>query len=106
MTFKAAAERYITAHKAGWKNAKLTGTKASASISTGTTIVSRSLATLKALDGIGRVIDFSVMTSALCPPSSRHLFAVSIPVAFLRAAWFIENAAWDVAAACEGQIRS
>jgi uncharacterized protein YbjT (DUF2867 family) len=31
---------------------------------------------------------------------------VSIPVAFLRAAWFMENAAWDVAAAFEGQIKS
>lgn len=31
---------------------------------------------------------------------------VSIPIAFLRAAWFMENAAWDVAAAYKGQIKS
>ncbi|ODA66519.1 NAD(P)H azoreductase [Methyloligella halotolerans] len=29
-----------------------------------------------------------------------------IPVAFLRAAWFMENAAWDVAAAREGRFNS
>jgi NAD(P)H dehydrogenase (quinone) len=34
------------------------------------------------------------------------LRSVGIPVAFLRAAWFMENAAWDVGAACEGQIKS
>ncbi len=31
---------------------------------------------------------------------------VAIPVALLRAGWFMENAAWDVAAAREGQIHS
>jgi len=29
-----------------------------------------------------------------------------IPVAFLRAAWFMENSAWDVPAAREGKVRS
>ncbi|AXK84104.1 NmrA family transcriptional regulator [Pseudolabrys taiwanensis] len=34
------------------------------------------------------------------------LAETGIPVAFLRAAWFMENASWDVAAAREGQIHS
>src|ERR1700722_2298724 len=29
-----------------------------------------------------------------------------VPVAFLRAAWFMENAAWDIASAREGSIQS
>lgn len=32
--------------------------------------------------------------------------AVSVPVAFLRAAWFMENAAWDVASAHNGSVQS
>jgi NAD(P)H dehydrogenase (quinone) len=36
-----------------------------------------------------------------------HMLAnVGVPVAFLRAAWFIENAAWDLAAARSGRIES
>ena len=31
---------------------------------------------------------------------------VGVPVAFLRAAWFMENAAWDLAAARSGRIES
>jgi uncharacterized protein YbjT (DUF2867 family) len=34
------------------------------------------------------------------------LRTISVPVAFLRAAWFMENAAWDVASAREGVIPS
>jgi NAD(P)H dehydrogenase (quinone) len=34
------------------------------------------------------------------------LGTLSIPVAFLRAAWFMENAAWDIASAREGNIQS
>jgi uncharacterized protein YbjT (DUF2867 family) len=36
----------------------------------------------------------------------RELGALDLPIAFLRAAWFMENAAWDVASAREGAIRS
>jgi NAD(P)H dehydrogenase (quinone) len=32
--------------------------------------------------------------------------ALPMPVAFLRAAWFMENAAWDIASAREGSIQS
>jgi len=36
-----------------------------------------------------------------------HMLAnVGVPVAFLRAAWFMENAAWDLAAARSGRIES
>lgn len=36
----------------------------------------------------------------------RMLAATTMPVAFLRAAWFMENAAWDVASARAGRIES
>ena len=36
----------------------------------------------------------------------RALGALGLPVAFIRAAWFMENAAWDVASAREGAIQS
>ena len=36
----------------------------------------------------------------------RALGALGLPVAFIRAAWFGENAAWDVASAREGAIQS
>jgi NAD(P)H dehydrogenase (quinone) len=36
----------------------------------------------------------------------RELGALNLPIAFLRAAWFMENAAWDVAPAREGAIQS
>jgi uncharacterized protein YbjT (DUF2867 family) len=35
-----------------------------------------------------------------------ELGALDLPIAFLRAAWFMENAAWDVASAREGAIQS
>jgi uncharacterized protein YbjT (DUF2867 family) len=35
-----------------------------------------------------------------------ELTALGLPTAFLRAAWFMENAAWDVASAREGAIQS
>jgi uncharacterized protein YbjT (DUF2867 family) len=34
------------------------------------------------------------------------LSALPMPVAFLRAAWFMENAAWDITCALEGKIQS
>jgi len=34
------------------------------------------------------------------------LKSLPVPIAFLRAAWFMENAAWDIAAAREGVIQS
>jgi NAD(P)H dehydrogenase (quinone) len=34
------------------------------------------------------------------------LKSLPVPVAFLRAAWFMENAAWDIASAREGKIQS
>ena len=36
----------------------------------------------------------------------RELGALDLPIVFLRAAWFMENAAWDVASAREGAIQS
>ena len=36
----------------------------------------------------------------------RELGALDLPIAFLRAAWFMENAAWDVATARDGVIQS
>jgi uncharacterized protein YbjT (DUF2867 family) len=36
----------------------------------------------------------------------RELGALDLPIAFIRAAWFMENAAWDVASAREGVIQS
>jgi uncharacterized protein YbjT (DUF2867 family) len=36
----------------------------------------------------------------------RELAGLSMPIAFLRAAWFMENAAWDVAGARDGLIHS
>ena len=36
----------------------------------------------------------------------RELGALDLPIAFLRAAWFMENAAWDAASAREGAIQS
>jgi uncharacterized protein YbjT (DUF2867 family) len=36
----------------------------------------------------------------------RELGALDLPIGFLRAAWFMENAAWDVASAREGAIQS
>ena len=36
----------------------------------------------------------------------RELGVLDLPIAFLRAAWFMENAAWDVASAREGSIQS
>lgn len=34
------------------------------------------------------------------------LGSLAVPVTFLRAAWFMENAAWDVASAKDGHIQS
>jgi uncharacterized protein YbjT (DUF2867 family) len=36
----------------------------------------------------------------------RELGTLDLPIAFIRAAWFMENAAWDVASAREGAIQS
>jgi uncharacterized protein YbjT (DUF2867 family) len=36
----------------------------------------------------------------------RELGVLDLPIAFLRAAWFMENAAWDVSSAREGVIQS
>jgi len=36
----------------------------------------------------------------------RELGALDLPIVFLRAAWFMENAAWDVTSAREGAIQS
>jgi NAD(P)H dehydrogenase (quinone) len=36
----------------------------------------------------------------------RELGTLDLPIAFIRAAWFMENAAWDVASAREGAIHS
>jgi NAD(P)H dehydrogenase (quinone) len=36
----------------------------------------------------------------------QELGSLDLPVAFIRAAWFMENAAWDVAAARDGAIQS
>ena len=36
----------------------------------------------------------------------RELGTLDLPIAFVRAAWFMENAAWDVASAREGVIQS
>jgi uncharacterized protein YbjT (DUF2867 family) len=36
----------------------------------------------------------------------RELGTLDLPIAFVRAAWFMENAAWDVASAREGTIQS
>src|SRR5580692_5745879 len=36
----------------------------------------------------------------------RELGTLDLPIAFVRAAWFMENAAWDVATAREGAIQS
>jgi len=36
----------------------------------------------------------------------RSFASLPLPVTYLRAAWFMENAAWDIAAAKEGVIRS
>ncbi len=36
----------------------------------------------------------------------RALGTLDLPIAFIRAAWFMENAAWDVASAREGAIQS
>ena len=38
--------------------------------------------------------------------TEQMLQSTSVPVAFLRAAWFMENAAWDVESARAGVIRS
>ncbi len=38
--------------------------------------------------------------------TERGLRTLSVPVAFLRAAWFMENASWDVAAARTGKVPS
>lgn len=34
------------------------------------------------------------------------LGSLAVPVTFLRAAWFMENAAWDIASAKDGLIQS
>jgi NAD(P)H dehydrogenase (quinone) len=36
----------------------------------------------------------------------RELGTLDLPIAFIRAAWFMENAIWDVPSACEGAIQS
>ena len=36
----------------------------------------------------------------------RDIGTLDLPIAFVRAAWFMENAVWDVASAREGAIRS
>ena len=36
----------------------------------------------------------------------RELGTLDLPIAFIRAAWFMENASWDVASARDGQIQS
>lgn len=48
--------------------------------------------------------EFNLLNWAQCYEPA--LAATGVPVALLRAAWFMENAAWDVAGAREGRIDS
>ncbi|MHA0320029.1 NmrA family NAD(P)-binding protein [Sphingomonas melonis] len=58
-----------------------------------------------ALSSIGAQIDrFNLLNNAGL--LEQDLVNPGVPIAFLRPAWFIENAAWDVAAAREGAIDS
>ncbi len=62
----------------------------------------------------GRVVCLSTVGAQATQPNllaqlglvERALGPLDLPVAFLRAAWFMENAAWDVASAREGVVRS
>jgi len=62
----------------------------------------------------GKVVLLSTVGAQVAEPNllnnskitEEMLRATSVPVAFLRAAWFMENAAWDVEAARKGVISS
>ncbi|MDB5584640.1 MAG: nmrA-like family protein [Bradyrhizobium sp.] len=62
----------------------------------------------------GKVVFLSTVGAHVAEPNllnnskltEEGLRKVSVPVAFMRAAWFMENAAWDVAAAKTGVIQS
>jgi uncharacterized protein YbjT (DUF2867 family) len=62
----------------------------------------------------GRVVFLSTVGAQVAEPNllnaltimEEGLRDVSVPIAFLRAAWFMENAAWDVDAARSGRIAS
>ena len=62
----------------------------------------------------GRVVVLSTVGAQATQPNllgqlglvERELGTLAMPIAFLRAAWFMENAAWDVASAREGEIHS
>lgn len=57
------------------------------------------------LSTVGAQVDeFNLLNNARIV--ERTLAQTGIPVAFLRPAWFMENAAWDVAAARAGRIES
>src|ERR1700679_1678447 len=50
------------------------------------------------------VVEFNLLNNS--GMTEAMLRTVSVPVAFLRAAWFMENASWDVASAKTGVVRS
>jgi NAD(P)H dehydrogenase (quinone) len=62
----------------------------------------------------GRVVFLSTVGAHVTEPNllnalrimEEGLCDVSVPIAFLRAAWFMENAAWDVDAARTGRVAS
>ena len=62
----------------------------------------------------GRVVALSTVGAQAPQPNllgqlglvERHLGELDLPIAFLRAAWFMENAAWDVEPARHGTIQS
>ena len=62
----------------------------------------------------GRVVCLSTVGAQATQPNllgqlgimERELGLLDLPIAFVRAAWFMENAAWDVPAAREGTIDS
>jgi NAD(P)H dehydrogenase (quinone) len=62
----------------------------------------------------GKVIFLSTVGAQVAEPNllsnsgmtEAMLRTVSVPVAFLRAAWFMENAAWDISAAKTGVVHS
>jgi NAD(P)H dehydrogenase (quinone) len=51
-----------------------------------------------------QVAEFSLLNNSKI--TEEGLRTVPVPVAFLRAAWFMENASWDVEAANDGIVRS
>ena len=51
-----------------------------------------------------QVVEFSLLNNSKI--TEEGLRTVSVPVAFLRAAWFMENASWDVEAAKAGVVPS